>query len=202
MALVGVVGLASAAPTIAFQPTPQSTVFGGTVRFTVIASGDAPISYQWRKDGVDVADGGKVSGASTDVLELTDVRNDDAAGYSVVVSDASGSTTSLDAALSVNAPQGGDVDLSFDLGSSINSGVWGVVTQPDGRVLIAGSFTTVHGAARGRVARLNVDVKCADPGEARSRTRLCGTGHRDLLHSPAEADFNGVRIVLRSRFSH
>ncbi len=29
--------------------------------------------------------------------------------------------------------------------------------QPDGKWLIAGDFTTVHGAVRGRVARLNRD---------------------------------------------
>src|SRR5207253_8684662 len=51
----------------------------------------------------------------------------------------------------------GDVDLSFDPGSGINGFVYAVATQPDGKVIIGGQFTTVKGLARTNLARLNAD---------------------------------------------
>lgn len=51
----------------------------------------------------------------------------------------------------------GDVDLSFDPGSGVNGNVTCVLVQPDGKVLIAGAFTTVKGLARTNLARLNAD---------------------------------------------
>ncbi|HAV64998.1 MAG TPA: hypothetical protein DCY13_21830, partial [Verrucomicrobiales bacterium] len=56
---------------------------------------------------------------------------------------------------SASAP--GDVDLSFDAGSGVNGPVTTFVQQPDGRMIIGGSFTTVRGLARRGIARLNAD---------------------------------------------
>jgi len=148
---------ASAPPEITFQPAPQATILGGEAIFTVIAGGDAPLSYQWRKDGLDLSDGPGVSGAATDVLMLSDAEFDDAGAYLVVVTNSAGSAISADASLTVSVPQGGDVDFSFDPGSSINGAVLAVAVQRDGKVLIGGDFTMVTGAVRGRIARLNPD---------------------------------------------
>src|SRR5262249_18708070 len=49
------------------------------------------------------------------------------------------------------------VDTAFDPGSGVNGPVLWVGLQPDGRVLVAGTFTQVNGEPRSRVARLNVD---------------------------------------------
>src|SRR6185436_15655913 len=51
----------------------------------------------------------------------------------------------------------GDVDLSFDPGSGVNGPVSAVALQPDGKVIIGGSFTTVKGLLRAYLARLNAD---------------------------------------------
>jgi len=51
----------------------------------------------------------------------------------------------------------GDVDLSFDPGSGVNGSVSAVAVQPDGKVIIAGDFTTVKGLSRPGIARLNAD---------------------------------------------
>jgi uncharacterized delta-60 repeat protein len=51
----------------------------------------------------------------------------------------------------------GDVDLSFDAGSGLDRIVKTVVKQPDGKILIGGSFALVRGAVRHRIARLNAD---------------------------------------------
>lgn len=60
----------------------------------------------------------------------------------------------------INAGNPGDLDLSFDAGNSISGGdfpVLAIARQTDGKVIIGGDFTTVHGAVRSRIARLNAD---------------------------------------------
>ena len=61
----------------------------------------------------------------------------------------------------------GAVDFSFNPGQGVDGIVTALALQPDGRVLIAGQFTSVDGTARSRVARLNangsLDVSF-DPG--------------------------------------
>lgn len=50
-----------------------------------------------------------------------------------------------------------DLDPSFDPGSTINQPVNAVIVQPDGKVLAGGSFSTVHGAMSGCLARFDPD---------------------------------------------
>ena len=51
----------------------------------------------------------------------------------------------------------GDVDLSFDPGSGIDRQVNVVAVQADGKVIVAGEFSTVKGLVRPSLARLNSD---------------------------------------------
>ena len=69
------------------------------------AAGAPPFSYQWRKNGADLTNGGNISGATTNTLTLTNVSWLDAGGYSVVVSKGAGnSVTSVVAMLSRSRP--------------------------------------------------------------------------------------------------
>jgi len=43
------------APTITTQPVNQTVTAGQTATFTVVAAGTAPLSYQWQKNGVNIA---------------------------------------------------------------------------------------------------------------------------------------------------
>ena len=92
------------APTITTQPSPQTVATGATAVFSVSANGTAPFTYQWRKNGGNLSDGGNISGATSATLTLANVTSGDAANYSVVVTNAGGSVTSSDAALTVNPP--------------------------------------------------------------------------------------------------
>jgi uncharacterized delta-60 repeat protein len=61
----------------------------------------------------------------------------------------------------------GDLDFSFDPASGVNGTVRSLVAQADGRVIIGGEFSTVRGAARSGIARLNADGtvdRTFDPG--------------------------------------
>ena len=51
----------------------------------------------------------------------------------------------------------GTLDTTFDPGTGANDTVWALAVQPDGRVVIAGQFTTVNGVPHSKVARLNAN---------------------------------------------
>jgi len=149
---------AAPAPVIRFHPRAASARLGASAIFSVTARGDAPLVYQWRRGGSDLNDGPGISGATTDTLKLSHLSAADAASYSVVVTNANGTATSGDAALTVSTPQAGDLDGGFRVGSGLDSdSIYKAVAQSDGRTILAGNFTTVDGAARGRIARLNAD---------------------------------------------
>ncbi len=94
----------NASPIITTQPASQYVAVGGNVVFTVAASGTAPFSYQWLKNGAKLANGGGVSGANSSSLTLSKVTTKSGASYSVIVKNTFGSTTSAAAALSVLTP--------------------------------------------------------------------------------------------------
>ena len=83
------------------QPADQSAYIGGTALFTVATFGAAPVFYQWQQDGINLTNGGNISGATAATLRITNVTANDAALYSVVVSNAVNSVTSDYAVLEV-----------------------------------------------------------------------------------------------------
>ncbi len=99
-------------PSIMSQPQGLSVIAGSTATFTVTASGTAPLAYQWRRSGTNVA------GATTNSYSRTNAQPADAGSYTVVVTNSLGSVTSAPAALAVNytlnasATAGGTVSKS------------------------------------------------------------------------------------------
>ena len=85
-------------PRIDSQPADISVNEGLTATFTVAASGSRPLTYQWQRNGVDIAN----ATAATYTTAAT-TSADDAAMYSVVATNARGSTTSAQARLTVLA---------------------------------------------------------------------------------------------------
>lgn len=83
------------------QPVDQPVYIGGNAIFTVATSGSGPVSYQWQQDGVNLTDGGNVTGSATATLRITNVSVADTALYSVVVSNAFNSVASDYAALEI-----------------------------------------------------------------------------------------------------
>ncbi|MGI8605361.1 MAG: immunoglobulin domain-containing protein [Verrucomicrobiales bacterium] len=97
----------------------------------------------------------------------------------------------------------GSLDMNFDPGDGADSWVSALVVQPDGRVLIGGSFISVDGSRRSRMARLNSDGS-VDP------TFDPGAGANDTVASIAlQADgkiviaggFTAVDGVIRNRIA-
>ena len=83
-------------PTISAQPQSQTVNQGGTALFSVTASGTAPLSYQWRRNEVNIP------GANSSAYTCAGVQTGDAGDYSVLVVNVAGSITSAVAVLTVN----------------------------------------------------------------------------------------------------
>ena len=108
--LVFAIGIASAgcggsaaganpvAPSIITEPANQVVKAGQTATFTVVATGTAPLTYQWQKSGA------AISGATAaSYTTAATTSTDNGAQFVVVVSNSVGSVTSIAATLTVNA---------------------------------------------------------------------------------------------------
>ena len=91
-------------PVIIRQPAGGLTTLGTTASFSVSAAGDQPLYYRWRKDGNDLLDGDRISGAMQTNLSIFTVTNSDSGNYAVVVTNASGSLTSAVAVFTIVLP--------------------------------------------------------------------------------------------------
>jgi hypothetical protein len=85
------------APSITAQPTAVNVTEGQTAAFSVTAAGTAPLAYQWRRNGADIA------GATAAAYSLAATLADNGASFAVVVSNSAGSVTSGAATLTVTA---------------------------------------------------------------------------------------------------
>ncbi len=90
------------------QPQSLAVHQGESARFTVLASGAAPLSYQWRFNGTNL------DGAVTNFYTVTNVQGSDAGSYAVLVSNAVGSVTSATATLSIRPSIAGLIPITGD----------------------------------------------------------------------------------------
>jgi dienelactone hydrolase len=94
-------------PAIIMQPADQVVSGGQPVSFVVTAGGTAPITYQWQKNGIDIA------GATAASLEIQAANlSDSGASFSAVVRSAAGSGVSNRATLTVTRAAGAPVMLA------------------------------------------------------------------------------------------
>jgi hypothetical protein len=111
------------------QPTNQTVVVGSTVTFSVDGTVQLPFFLQWLKDGTNLADGGRISGATNATLVISNVQTNDSGTYWIVVSNAWGSLASSNAILTVivSSPSFGNIHAESGVsGSFILSGAGGV----------------------------------------------------------------------------
>jgi hypothetical protein len=89
----------SVAPSITAQPTNQTAEQGGIAVFSVMATGTAPLSYQWWFNGTNL-----LVGATNFSLTVPNVWPTNAGNYAVVVTNVVGSVTSSNGVLTVLPP--------------------------------------------------------------------------------------------------
>ena len=71
-------------PTVTLQPVNLSVTEGQPASFSVAASGDAPLAYQWQRNGVDI-----VGATATTYTIAATVLADSGANFRAVASNAS-----------------------------------------------------------------------------------------------------------------
>lgn len=82
-------------PEILAQPLSRTAFRGGTTILSAPATGATPLSYQWQRNGTNIA------GATNSILVLTNLQSADAGSYFVVVSNALLATISWTAQVTV-----------------------------------------------------------------------------------------------------
>ena len=122
-----VTGSANTAPAITTQPVGQAVTVGNSVTFTAAASGTPTPTFQWKKDGVNIA------GATNNSFTLASVVAGDAGSYTVVATNSVNSATSNPATLTVNAA---NTAPAF-------------TTQPANQTVTVGNSVTFSAAASG-----------------------------------------------------
>lgn len=88
-------GAAAVAPAITAQPADRAITVGQAASFTVVATGTAPLHYQWRK-------GAAVVGGDSATFSIASAQPADAGAYTCTVSNAAGAVTSRAAQLTVD----------------------------------------------------------------------------------------------------
>ena len=166
-------------PAITSQPVSQSAPAGGSASFSVGVSGTAPFTYQWRKAGTPLADGGNISGATGPLLTINPVGAGDVGSYDVVVSNAvSPAATSNAAALSLAALVTPAGHIAYVGGSYLQS----FDTLPSG-----GSFTL---AGEGPLAFTDAPISASGLG-GWSLAKYDGTGAVALFRVDAGTSTSG-----------
>ncbi len=89
---------AQVVPSITTQPASQTVTVGQSATFSVACTGTAPLTYQWNKNGAAIS--GAMSSTYTTPATTT---SDNAAQFTVGITNSAGSATSSAATLTVNA---------------------------------------------------------------------------------------------------
>ena len=114
--------------TITTQPSDTSASLGSSASFTVAATGSGPLTYQWRRNGVNLP------GATAATLTVNPITAVSYGTYSVLVASATGSLDSAPAQL---------------LSTSVPATVPTITQQPRGVTINAGTTLVLSVAATG-----------------------------------------------------
>ncbi len=106
-------------PFFSDQPDDLELDSGQTAMFSVTAGGTNPLTYQWRRDGVNLMNGGNVAGATSAMLTVSNVSEADNGDYTVRVNNTCGPAISEAGTLTVmGASCTGDITGDGQVNSS------------------------------------------------------------------------------------
>lgn len=110
-------------PAITAHPAALTRAVGSSASFSCSSSGSAPLAYRWQKNGINLANGGRISGVTSATLSLINLQSSDAGNYRCVASNAFGQAISAAAGLTLGTAPA-------------------ITTQPVNRTAWAGSSTS------------------------------------------------------------
>ena len=122
-----VYGTTQLAPAFTQQPLNQMFLVGGNVVLAAAITGTAPLACQWLEDSTNLADGGNLSGATSNYLTISSASAGNAGNYVLVVTNLYGAVTSSVANLVLTAtwPQENFSDAGGPLNWSTTAADWG-----------------------------------------------------------------------------
>ncbi len=176
-------GGVSTAPVISTQPQNVVVTAGQSASFNVAATGGA-LSYQWRKNGVNVAANGNAA-----TYSLASAQTADAGSYNVVVSNSLGTVASSAASLTVNPASvqigvsppmatlnmGATQAFSATVTGTPNTAVtWSVVEADGGSITPAGVYT-----APARLGTFHVKATSQADGSRSAQATISVNGPTD-----------------------
>jgi sugar lactone lactonase YvrE len=130
-AKIWVATLADVPLKVTSQPAATTADRGTAASFSVGATGSGPISYQWRRNGVEIP------GATLPTLGIPVVQTSDAGSYDVVLANGAGAVVSAKANLTVTIPPDVPVTITTQpvggsayLGAYVSMSVQTTGTQP------------------------------------------------------------------------
>ena len=175
---------AAVAPTISAAPVAVAVTEGEPATFSVVATGDAPLNYQWLRGGVDI---GGATAASYTLASAT--LADSGAAFSVRVGNSAGSVTSSAAVLTVNAMTVAPV----------------ITTQPAAVGIAAGGSASFTVAASGTPAPTpqwliagGADLADGAGSGALTGATIAGAGTATLTLTNVPQTANGLLLAARA----
>ena len=189
------------APTITTQPVSASVTGGTAASFSVAATGDAPLAYQWQRNGADIA------GATAATYTLAaPVLGDSGAAFRAVVTNAVGTATSNAATLTVVAAPPvltitlqpastsvvAGVSASFTVAAGCSAGTLGVQWQRNSGA--GGAWVDITGAATTTYA---LSTTLADSG-AQFRAALDCSGASNTTSASAQLTVTAATAAAMS----
>jgi glucose/arabinose dehydrogenase len=131
----------SLAPTITTHPASQTVGVGSPVTFTVSASGSPPLSYQWQRNGVNIA------GATSSSYTISSAQtSDNGARFRARVTNSAGSATSNEAVLTVTSNRAPTATITAPAAGTLYQGGQTITysgrgTDPEDGTLAGARFT-------------------------------------------------------------
>lgn len=159
-------------PTITAQPQAQTVSPGGYAYFAVTALSSSPLSYQWRKNGIDLV------AETRSTLVLLGVSADHVGDYSVVVSNSAGPVTSSTAHLALDPrvqaitfyplPNRRLTATPFPLRALASSGLPVYFSVLDGSdlVTVTGNILTINPGVTLPEGPRGITIRAIQPGNA------------------------------------
>ena len=193
---------ASVAPSITSEPASRSVTVGQTASFSVVASGTAPITYQWLKSGQPIA-----GATSSTYTTPATTSSDNGSQFSATVSNSAGSVTSNAASLTVNALAGqltsstsalafGNVNVSNSSSQSTTLTNTGNSTVTISSITVSGAGFSASGLsaglalAPGQTATANVTFAPAAAGSVTGSVVVTS----NAANSPTTITLSGIGV--------
>ena len=151
------------APEIATEPVaPADRIYvGQSLALAAEVYAAAPATYVWKRDGQTLADDARTSGATTASLAITGLTEADTGSYTLTITNAQGTATTLPAFVLV-APVP-DARAASHGTLAANRSVGAFLPLPDGRMLIGASGTTSFTGGTGSTSTTNAALALVHP---------------------------------------